>query len=89
MQLISDSTPIARKEYHCDASGIVREYIQEGIFSIAEYRQIVKAKRQGYRILPGQQYVKQEAAESGTIRVWRAIPDMHDLCIKYDLYDYE
>lgn len=87
-QFLRDDTPVARKTYLCDASEYVQEWLHQQIFTISEYREIVKAKRQGWKIQPGQKYIKQVGVDEGAheMMVYRAIPDMHDLCLKYDLF---
>lgn len=84
--LIRSAAPIARKNYHCDACEYVRESVNEGIFSLSEYRQVVKAKRQGWKIRVGQKYKKEIQINQGDFVVYRAIPEMDELCRKYDLW---
>jgi hypothetical protein len=84
---LSDSKPVARKIHHCDASEFVREYINQGIFTIFEYRQIVKAKRNNWCILPGDSYIRQVFVRDGDFCCFKAIPEMDTLCWKYDLYE--
>jgi len=81
--------PKARKVYHCQAS----DWILYGDFwetlrccNWDEKRDIVRAKRNNYRIQPGQQYLRQAIVFEGRMETFRAIPAMHDICIKYDLY---
>lgn len=84
--VLNDTMPKARRSYPCDASRYVLEYVNEGMFTIDEYRYIIRAKRNGYMIQPGQKYVKQVAVWNGDFGVFRAIPEMHDIAWKYDLY---
>lgn len=84
--LLRESKPVARKNYHCDACEYVRESMNQGFFTFAEYRQIVKAKRQDWSIKSGQQYIKQVQVDQGDIITYRAIPEMDTLCHKYDLF---
>lgn len=86
METLRSEEPIARKEYWCDASEYVRESLSQTEFTYAEYREIVKAKRQGWKIKAGQKYVKQVQSDGGEIITYRAIPAMNDLCYKYDLF---
>ena len=86
VETLRSKEPIARKEYWCDASEYVRESLSQTEFTYAEYREIVKAKRQGWKIKAGQKYVKQVQADGGEIITYRAIPAMNDLCNKYDLF---
>lgn len=86
MQLIRQSEPIARKSYNCVACEYIQDFLNQGYFTIADYRQIVIAKRQGWKIQPGQKYVKQTISDGGEIITYRAIPEMDALCSKYDLF---
>jgi hypothetical protein len=86
IEVISESKPVARKKYRCDACEYVLNEVNQGTFTIAEYRLIVAAKRNGYAIVPGQQYIKQFNKDGGDTYTFRGIPAMHDLCVKYDLY---
>jgi hypothetical protein len=78
--------PIARRDYMCDACDWVIEYIGEGIFSFKEYRLIVKIKRNGWKIKAGQKYLKLTGKYEGEWSVFRAIPEMNQLCLDHDLY---
>jgi len=80
------STPKARKDYRCDACEFINEAINEGYFSFAEMRLIVKAKRNGWKIKKGEIYDKCSGKFDGDFSVFRAIPEMNDLCLKHDLY---
>ena len=86
VETLRNEEPIARKDYWCDASEYVRESLSQTEFTYAEYREIVKAKRQGWKIKAGQKYVKQVQSDGGEIITYRAIPTMNDLCYKYDLF---
>jgi hypothetical protein len=55
--------------------------------SFSEMREVVKAKRNGYRIRKGQQYVKQTGIYEGELVTFKAIPALHDICLRHDLYD--
>lgn len=88
--LLSKSEPLARKEYSCDAS--VWFYncampVENGMFTYEELRAIVKARRSSWCIKPGQKYLKFAQIQDGDFCVFRAIPEMHAICRKYDLYD--
>ena len=88
IKTLSETMPVARKAYHCDACDWIGNYINDGVtFTIADYRQIVKAKRNQWRIQPGQRYIKQFNTDGNDVWTFRAIPEIHDLCVKYDLYD--
>lgn len=85
--VIHESTPVARKQYRCDACERIIDAVNDGRFTFAEYRKIVRAKRQGWQIQPGQKYVKQFNTDGRDVWTYRAIPEMHELCIEHDLFD--
>jgi len=84
--ILSESKPIAKKVHHCNASEFIREYINQGHFTVSDYRQIVKAKRNNWRIMPGERYIRQVIVRDGDFYCFKAIPEMDALCWKYDLY---
>jgi hypothetical protein len=86
---ISSSTPVARKEYPCDASDWILQDMSNlnGELSFSEWRQVVKAKRKRWKIRPGERYVKQVNKTDGELFTFRAIPEIHEICLKLDLYE--
>lgn len=91
--MLRESKPIARKTYTCNASewlynGGLDDFVFHYEPTCAELRAIVKARRNGWCIVPGQQYIKQVGKYEGDFYVWRAIPAIHAICLKYDLYEY-
>ena len=84
--VLSDSEPRARKSYNCDASDWI---LNEGDFdryTFSEKRDLVKAMRNKWRIQPGEIYSKQVNIWCGEFNVHRAIPALHAICVKYDMY---
>lgn len=86
IKVISQSTPIARKQHVCDACQFVLDAIGAVPFTISDLRKIVKAKRQDYMIQPGQQYIRQFNTDGSDTWTYRALPEMHDLCLRLDLF---
>lgn len=84
--VIHESTPIARKAYWCDACEFIQEAIGDTTFTISDLRLIVKARRNGWKIQPGQRYIRQFNSDYGETWTFRAIPEMDAICRKYDLY---
>lgn len=81
------TTQTARKDYQCEASNWIIECgLGEVNFSFTELRLIAKAKRDGWKIKKGQQYVKVCGKWDGEWSVFRARPEIDDLCQKYDIY---
>lgn len=87
--LCNQTTQKAQKDYHCDACHFIQEYLNQGIFSFAEMRQIVKAKRNNWKIKKGEVYEKVSGKWDGDFAVFRAIPAMDALCIEHELYPEE
>lgn len=84
--IIRESTPVARKPYHCDACDFINEALGAVTFEISDLRKIVKARRSDWQIQPGQQYIRQFNTDGGITWTFRAIPEMHEICLKYNLY---
>lgn len=82
--------PVARKRYECNSCLFLRDVLNDRRscprFTYHELRTIVKAKRNGWCIVPGQKYIYQFARDSGETFVTRSIPEIHEICRKYDLY---
>lgn len=90
--ILSDTKHIARKRYVCNACEWIENDLADHLyyykFTCAELREIVKARRNRWCIVPGQQYRKQVGIESGDFYVWRVIPAIDAICRKYDIYEY-
>ncbi len=82
----SVSEPIAKKDYTCQACDWIHDCINEQIFSFADYRLIAKAKRDDWRILKGQKYIKVRGKWDGEWCTFRARPEINGLCQYYDIY---
>lgn len=85
-EVIFESNPRARKDHDCDACVFINESWGNAFFSFSELRDIVKARMVGYKIKKGQRYTKQFNKFEGKVYGFKAIPEMHDICIKHDLY---
>lgn len=88
-ELISISRPVARRPHKCGAYKWIIEAYEDGTFTYQELRQIVKVRRQKGMILPGQQYIRQVQVWEGNLSVFKALPEMDDICTKYDIYPTE
>jgi hypothetical protein len=80
----------ARKHHTCMASEWLVNSCDHPFaledFSFTERRQIVIARRQHWRILPGQVHHVSVLKQDGEIYTFRAIPDIHAICLNHDLY---
>jgi len=89
--LVSQVTPIARKDHWCDASlwfreGLLGYYPSCTGLTFGELREVVIARQEGWKILKGQRYIKQAVSDGGTLYTFKARPTIHQICIKYDIY---
>lgn len=84
---LSESTPVARKEYPCDA---YHWYCWAGLgpdeFEPADWEVIQQVVADRGKIKPGMRYIKQVQIDAGEISAYRARKDMTAICDKYDLW---
>lgn len=79
----------ARKDYECNACTWFREqleYVNLIRMSFADKRTIIKIKQQGYKINKGDPYHWQVIKQDGEIYTVKYIPEMNEICHKYELY---
>lgn len=85
-ELISESFPRARKDYICQACEVIRDFLGDEEFSFSECKEIVKARRNNWKIKKGERYFRQ-VLKDGSIYTWRAIPEIDQICRDHDLYE--
>lgn len=88
VDVIYESKPIARKDYHCDACHFMLETLCDiiGDMKFSEKREVVKAKRNNWKIKKGDLYVRQFNKGGGDTWTYLAIPAISEICFKYDLF---
>ncbi len=89
MRWISNSIPVARKNYGCAACVWITEGLPDVLdgFTFSELRSIVKARNNGWRVLKGEKHLQATVIGCNEeIFSWRAIPEIHNICLKYDIY---
>ena len=86
VEVIHSSEPIARKDYPCEASYFIREGGTLDYMTFSEKRVFARAKSQAFKIIKGQKYMRQFNKYEGDTYTFRAIPEVHSICAKYDLY---
>lgn len=87
MQLLQHKIKVAKKEYNSDAYTFIDNCCDDfSMMSFSERRHIVEARRNKGRIFKGQKYLYQFIVEGGDTYSFRAIPELHEICIKYNIY---
>lgn len=86
--LINQTKQTARKRYGCMASEWLNHDISEWsyLMTYAEARAYIRARRNNFDIQPGQRYVRQAMKADG-LYTFRAIPEIHAICLRLDVYD--
>lgn len=89
MRVISESTPIARKNYGCDASIWINEYpevVDDAEINFTDRRTIAKMRKNGWRIMKGEKHKQQTviSCDGDMISLRASIPILNIL-YKYDL----
>lgn len=85
--VLSELKPKARKEHKCMACDFAFEAIGYESFTFTEMRELVKARKANCRIQKGQVYIKQNNIFDGEIYTFKAIPEIHQICIDHNLYE--
>jgi len=81
--------PKATKDYHCQAcEHISCAWNEADILALPdnERKAYELAKSKNFRILKGEEYVCQSGVYDGQFYTFRRIPDMVDICHKYELF---
>ncbi len=88
---LSSSKPTARKEHYCNACEhlLLDGTPKEGGFSPAEWKAIEKAKANNWKIQKGEKYLKQVGVFDGDFQTFKAIKEIHDICLEHDYYNYD
>lgn len=86
MWIISDSVHVARKNHQCDAYSLIMNCYEDGMFTYAELRDIVRMRRQKGVIVPGQKYRRQVNTYDG-FGTYKGDVALDNICEKYDLYE--
>lgn len=91
MQIMWDistqTKPVARKQYHCEASDWIGNCCDLSEVSAEDLAVIQKAQAEGNKILPGDNYLKVTGKWEGEFTTFRARLDLDSICRKYNLYD--
>ncbi|MCV6612402.1 MAG: hypothetical protein OIF55_16695 [Amphritea sp.] len=87
-EFATETKPVARKDYHCEASDWIDNTTgwDEEEFAEEDRETIRKARAEGCKVLKGTQYVKVTGKFEGEFSTFRARADLNDICQRYDLY---
>jgi len=103
VELIADTICEARKQHHDDSAEYIIEvmdWIRHGALpgdrvgkydrlTFTELRAIAKLKANNWMIMPGQCYLRQWNKSDGEMYIFKTLPDIYKICIKYNIYgDY-
>jgi len=88
-ELTTVTYPKARKEYHCDASRILIDSLglNKKEYSPEDWAVIETMRLRRFKILAGEKYFKLSGKWEGEFSIFRAIPEIDEICKKYDLYE--
>lgn len=85
--VIRENNPKARKDHDCMACDFVLAYGIDGNgFLKKELRILAKARRNKWNIIKGDKYLHQVNVYDGRIYDFRAIPEVHQICLDNKLY---
>lgn len=84
---ISDTIRTARNDHNSDCYEYLDEsdYMHYGL-TFTEYRQVITAKRKGWKILKGEKYIDRFGTWEGEICKQKIIPEIDHILHKYDMY---
>ena len=87
MEVIKETNPKARKNHDCDACNwLLRDGYTGMGYTRPELREISKARANKWQIVKGQNYIKCTYKDGGEIATFKGIPEIHEICLKYNLY---
>ena len=80
--------PVAKKHYHCEASDWLNNcQIDECDLTDDERLSVEGAKADGWKILPGQQYIQVRGKWEGEWQTFRARIDIDAICQRHNIYE--
>lgn len=86
-ELETTTRPVARKDYHCQASDwIENSGLERADYSEEDWSTIEKARSESWVIKKGTQYLKTEGKWEGEFAVFRARFDLDEICQNHDIY---
>ncbi len=92
-KILKEKIVTAKKDYTCNACWFIlnyaslNEFITDFKLTFSEIKSLVKAKQNHYTILKGEKCIYQVGIYDGDFYTSRAIPEIHEICIKYKMYN--
>lgn len=89
VEVLSQQTPVARKDYSCMACEWLNNsgYANVDDLTPQEWIAYQKAENNGFKVKKGERYIRQNNKFDGKVYTFIAIPEIDDICHKYDLYE--
>ncbi len=85
--LISEKILTARKDHDCMAYAWIDNFCDLEDLTPDEKQLYLKAKENKGLIKKGEKYVRQCLNDGGRLFTFKAIPELHNICLKYDMYE--
>lgn len=91
---IRTTYPKARKDYPCESCEWLindHNYLDEiGPLTFTEKKALARARRNNWQIKKGDKYMRiTQTGCEGQIYDSKVIPEIHKICVKHDVYDYD
>ena len=87
-QLLMEHVTKAKKDHDCMACEWLLAQGWDGMgFSRKDLRSISKAKKNNWLIKKGDMYTNQRCKQDGEVYTFKAITDIHKICLNHDLYE--
>lgn len=81
----TDTKQKARKDYVCDACMLLLDGNDD--LTDEEQQLFDKARSEGFKILKGKEYIKVSGKWEGDFSVFRARPEIDQICLRLGLYE--
>lgn len=88
-EVLSEVKRTATEELECNACGWLRLKLTQGFFdklTPLEKKAVSSAQRAKFKIIPGALYTEQTLLFRGLEMTSNFLPKIHDICVKYKLY---
>ncbi len=88
IEVLSESYLIARKDHRCDACEFVyNNLVVPDDLTPEEAAVMAKAEENKRMIKKGEKYCRQNNKYDGELYTFKAIPEVMEICFKYELFE--